>query len=118
MSIFATAYLLMPALQAATLAEFHALPLAAPLIAWALWAVEDRRWIEFSVAAVLVMGVQEGMALVAAALGLYAIGADADATGRSSGPTCWQCLQPAAARTIEGFVAERRSVGWRAGSCC
>ena len=43
--VFAVAYLLTPALQAPAAAEFHALPLAVPLIAWALWAVEDRRWI-------------------------------------------------------------------------
>jgi hypothetical protein len=60
-------------LQAPAAAEFHALPLAVPLIAWALWAVEDRRWIEFVAASVLVMSVQEGMALVAAALGVYAV---------------------------------------------
>ena len=70
--VFAAAYLLTPALQAPAAAEFHALPLAVPLIAWALWAVEDRRWIQFVAASVLVMSVQEGMALVAAALGLYA----------------------------------------------
>ncbi len=70
--VFAAAYLLTPALQAPAAAEFHALPLAVPLIAWALWAVEDRRWIQFIVASVLVMSVQEGMALVAAALGIYA----------------------------------------------
>jgi uncharacterized membrane protein len=70
--VFATIYLLMPALQAAAVAEFHALPLAAPLIAWALWAIEDRRWIQFSVASVLLMSVQEGMALLAVTLGIYA----------------------------------------------
>jgi uncharacterized membrane protein len=69
---FVVAYLLTPALQAPAAAEFHALPLAVPCIAWALWAVEDRRWFQFSAAAILVMSVQEGMALVAAALGLYA----------------------------------------------
>ena len=48
--VFAAAYLLTPALQAPVAAEFHALPLAVPLIAWALWAVEDRRWVQFIVA--------------------------------------------------------------------
>ena len=71
--VFALAYLLAPALQAAAVAEFHALPLAAPLIAWALWAVEDRRWGEFVIAGVLLAGVQEGMALLTATLGLYAM---------------------------------------------
>ncbi len=71
--VFAAVYLLMPALQAAAVADFHALSLAAPLIAWALWAVEDRRWIQFTVASVLLMSVQEGMALLAVTLGLYAV---------------------------------------------
>jgi uncharacterized membrane protein len=71
--IFAAAYLLTPALQAGAVAEFHAFPFAAPLIAWALWAVEDRRWGELVVAGVLLAGVQEGMALLTATLGLYAI---------------------------------------------
>ena len=70
--VFVVAYLLTPALQAPAVAEFHALPLAVPLIAWALWAVEDRRWFQFVAASVLVMSVQEGMALMAAALGAYA----------------------------------------------
>ncbi|MCX6030455.1 MAG: DUF2079 domain-containing protein [Chloroflexi bacterium] len=71
--IFAVAYLLAPALQAGAVAEFHAFPFAAPLIAWALWAVEDRRWGEFVIAGVLLAGVQEGMALLTTTLGLYAI---------------------------------------------
>ncbi len=71
--IFAAAYLLAPALQAGAVAEFHAFPFAAPLIAWALWAVEDRRWGEFVIAGVLLAGIQEGMALLTATLGLYAV---------------------------------------------
>jgi uncharacterized membrane protein len=70
--VFGAAYLLMPALQAAAVADFHAAPFAAALIAWALWAVERRRWGWFALAAVLVMSVQEGMALLGAALGVYA----------------------------------------------
>lgn len=70
--IFAAAYLLMPALQAAAVAEFHAMPLAAPLIAAALWACEEHRWGWFILWAVLVMTVQEGAALLTATLGAYA----------------------------------------------
>ena len=68
-----TAYLLTPALQAAAVAEFHALPLAAPLIAWALWTVTRRRWGWFMFASSLLIGVQEGMALLGALLGGYAM---------------------------------------------
>ena len=44
----AVAYLLAPQLQSAVLTEFHAVPLAVPLILWALWAVEVRRWGQFA----------------------------------------------------------------------
>ncbi|MCX7671828.1 MAG: DUF2079 domain-containing protein, partial [Anaerolineae bacterium] len=71
--ICALAYLLMPVLQAAAVAEFHALALAPAPIAWALWAAEERRWGRFIVAGLLLMSVQEGMALLAAGLGLYAV---------------------------------------------
>ncbi len=69
---FAAAYLLVPALQAAAVSEFHALPLAAPFIAAALWAVESRRWGWFVSAAALIAMTQEGAALLTATLGLYA----------------------------------------------
>ncbi len=69
----ALAWLLAPQLQSAVLTEFHAAPLAAPLILWALWAVEQRRWRHFAAAALLVAGVKEEMALLAALLGLWAI---------------------------------------------
>ena len=36
----AAAYLLAPQLQSAVLTEFHAIPLAVPLILWALWALQ------------------------------------------------------------------------------
>jgi uncharacterized membrane protein len=72
-ALFAMAYLLMPALQAAAVAEFHALALAPVFVAWALWAVESGRWRQFVAAAVLLMSVQEGMALLAAMLGVYAL---------------------------------------------
>jgi uncharacterized membrane protein len=71
-SVFALAYLLSPALQVAAVSEFHALPLAPPLIAWAFWSVEQRQWARFTLAAFLLANVQEGMALLTALLGLHA----------------------------------------------
>ncbi len=71
-AVFAAAYLLTPSLQAAAVAEFHAMPLAAPFIAAAVWAAEEQRWARFALWAVLVMTAQEGAALLAAALGAYA----------------------------------------------
>jgi uncharacterized membrane protein len=69
---FALAYLLHPALQVAAISEFHALPLAPPLIAFAFWFIERRYWGRFALAALLLSQVQEGMALLTALLGLYA----------------------------------------------
>ena len=48
------------------------MPLAPVLIAWAFWAVEQRQWGRFALAAFLLANVQEGMALLTALLGLYA----------------------------------------------
>lgn len=67
------AYLLAPQLQSALLTEFHAAPLAAPLILWAFWAVAVQRWRQFVVAALLVAAVKEEMALLAAGLGAWAM---------------------------------------------
>lgn len=69
----AIAYLLDPHLQSAVLTEFHAIPLAAPLIVWAFWAIEAKRWGQFLVAALLVAAVKEEAALLAAGLGVWAL---------------------------------------------
>ncbi len=69
----ALAYLLAPPLQSAVLTEFHAAPLAAPLILWAFWAVEIRHLKQFVLAALLVACVKEEVALLAAGLGVWAL---------------------------------------------
>ena len=69
----ALAFLLAPQLQSAVLTEFHAAPLAVPLILWAFWAVDARRWGQFAVAALLTAAVKEEMALLAAGLGVWAL---------------------------------------------
>ena len=84
----ASAYLLNPALQAAVLTEFHAIPLAVPLILWAFWAVETERWGQFIVAALLVACVKEEAALLAAGLGVWAMwrgGLGAKSKGQGAG---------------------------------
>ncbi|MCB0042456.1 MAG: DUF2079 domain-containing protein, partial [Caldilinea sp.] len=84
---FSAAYLLYPAMQAANVAEFHALPLATPLVLFALLAAQRWRWGWFTLCALLVAGVQEGTALLATMLGFYAlaIGALAWWRGRKTG---------------------------------
>ncbi len=71
---FVVAYLLYPPMQAALVADFHALPLATPLILLAFLWSERQQWGRFAAAALLVATVQEGAALLTAALGLYALG--------------------------------------------
>ncbi len=71
---FVLAYLLYPAMQAALVADFHALPLATPLILLAFLFSERQQWGRFAVAALLVATVQEGAALLTVTLGLYALG--------------------------------------------
>jgi len=66
------AYLLAPHLQSAVLTEFHAAPLATPLILWAFWAVDAQRWGQLAVAALLIALVKEEIALLAAGLGAWA----------------------------------------------
>lgn len=68
----ALAYLLTPQLQSAILTEFHAAPLAVPLILWAFWAIESKRLGHFVIATLLVAAVKEEMALLAAGVGLWA----------------------------------------------
>lgn len=69
----ALAFLLTPQLQSAVLTEFHAAPLAVPLILWAFWAVDAQRWGQFVSAALLTAAVKEEMALLAAGLGVWAL---------------------------------------------
>ncbi len=69
----AAAYLLAPQLQSAVLTEFHAIPLAVPLILWAFWAIAAGYWWQFGIAALLLAGVKEEAALLAAGLGLWAL---------------------------------------------
>jgi uncharacterized membrane protein len=71
---FVIAYLLYPPLQASLVADFHALPLATPLLLLAFLFSERQQWGRFMLAALLVGTVQEGMALLTATLGLYALG--------------------------------------------
>ncbi len=69
----AVAYLLAPQLQSVLLTEVHAVAFGVPLILWAFWAVERRRWAQFILAALLVAAVKEEMALLAAGLGVWAM---------------------------------------------
>ncbi|MCS7001640.1 MAG: DUF2079 domain-containing protein, partial [Dehalococcoidia bacterium] len=71
--VFAGTYLLFPALQAATLYEFHPLTLTAPFFALAVAGLLERRNALFVAGAVLGVACKEDMPLVAAMMGVYAL---------------------------------------------
>lgn len=71
--VFPIAYLLMPALEAAVMYDFHAVTLAPTFLLFAFYFLErDRRWL-FALCAVLAMACKEDMGLTVAMLGLYAL---------------------------------------------
>lgn len=67
----AAVYLLYPPLQWATLAEFHPVTLAAPLLMACIWAAEERRYGLLALAAVGAALTKEQVGLALAMLGLW-----------------------------------------------
>lgn len=67
----AAAYLLAPALQWMTLADFHAVALATPFLLFAVWYLDEGRLAPFAVFAVLAVATKEHVGLVVAGLGLW-----------------------------------------------
>jgi uncharacterized membrane protein len=68
---FALAYLLYPAVQWLTLAEFHPVALACPLLLFAFWYLDEDRLIPFAVFAGLAALTKEEIPLVIAAMGIW-----------------------------------------------
>lgn len=68
----AAAYLLYPALGNATLFDFHPVTLAAPLLLFCIWAVEEARWVTLGICATLAALCQEQVGLLLVALGIWA----------------------------------------------
>jgi uncharacterized membrane protein len=67
----AAAYLLYPAVQHATLFDFHPVTLAAPLLLFSIWAAEEARWVTLGVCAALAALCQEQVGLLIAALAVW-----------------------------------------------
>jgi uncharacterized membrane protein len=67
----AAVYLLAPALQHATLFDFHPVTLAAPLLLFCIWAIEESRWWTLGTCAALAALTQEQVGLVIAALAVW-----------------------------------------------
>ena len=68
---FAAIYLLFPALQHATLFDFHPVTLAAPLLMYCIWAAEERHYVVLGVCAALACLTQEQVGLVVAGLAVW-----------------------------------------------
>jgi uncharacterized membrane protein len=67
----AAVYLLSPALQHATLFDFHPVTLAAPLLLFCIWAIEESRWWTLGICAALAALTQEQVGIVIAALAVW-----------------------------------------------
>jgi uncharacterized membrane protein len=72
--IFAVVYLLFPALEGAITFDFHGLTVVAPLLTYALWAMNQRYYRLFLVMAILAMVCQEDVPLLTLMMGLYIVG--------------------------------------------
>lgn len=114
--VLALAYLLFPALQAANLAEFHAIPLAATPVLLAFWCQQRRRWWGFVLACVLLLSVKEEAALLAFMLGLFALSqawlarrARAAQTPHAPGPGV---RLPRLSAATAGLLVMLLSLGW------
>jgi uncharacterized membrane protein len=84
--IFPLTYLLLPALEAAVLYDFHAVTLAPTWLLFAFHYLQQRRYCRSALFALLAMACKEDMALVVAMLGLHALLAPRRAApGQSSG---------------------------------
>lgn len=68
---FALAYLLYPAVGWLTLNEFHPVALATPLLLFAVWFLDEARWLPFAVFALAAAACKEEIPLVLAGFGLW-----------------------------------------------
>jgi uncharacterized membrane protein len=71
--VFAAAYLLSPALEAANLYDFHAVSLAPTFLLWAFYFLEKKKNLWFIVLSILAMSCKEEMSLLIGMLSLYAL---------------------------------------------
>jgi uncharacterized membrane protein len=71
--VFAAVYLLFPALQAANVTEFHAVPLAVSPLLFAFHYTKEKDWPKAWLFAILAMSAKEEITLLVFMLGLYAL---------------------------------------------
>ncbi len=70
--VFAAMYLLSPSIQAANLADFHAVSMSATLLLFALYCLLARRSWPFALVAVVAAAAKEEVGLLVGMMGLYA----------------------------------------------
>ena len=68
---FAAVTLLFPAIQWATVFDFHAVTLAAPLLLWAIWAAAEGRYVTLAATATLAAFTKEQVGLSLVILGIW-----------------------------------------------
>lgn len=68
---FAAVTLLFPAIQWATVFDFHAVTLAAPLLLWCIWAAVEGRYVTLAITATLAATTKEQVALSLVILGIW-----------------------------------------------
>lgn len=68
---FAAVTLLFPAIQWATVFDFHAVTLATPLLLWCIWAAVEGRYVTFGVTAALAAFTKEQVGLALVLLGIW-----------------------------------------------
>ena len=71
--VFAAVYLLFPALQAANMTEFHAVPLAVSPLLFAFHYTHEKDWPKAWLFSILAMSAKEEITLLVFMLGLYAL---------------------------------------------
>ncbi|CAN5182279.1 DUF2079 domain-containing protein [soil metagenome] len=71
--IMAATYMIFWGIQLTALYDFHEVSLAVPLIAWAIYAVDLKKWRQYWIAFVLLLLCKENMSLLAIGLGVYLI---------------------------------------------
>lgn len=111
--LFAFTYLMFPALQAANLTEFHAIPLAVPLVLLAFWFLHRRQWLAFGVTNLLLLTVKEEAALLAFMLGVAGLWiAGRDAVARAPRAARLRALAHSLLHPAAGLLVMALSLAW------
>lgn len=69
--LLALSYLAFWGIQLTALYDFHEVSLAVPLVAWAVWAVDLKKWRQYWISLVLLLLCKENMSLLAVGFGAY-----------------------------------------------